>query len=68
MAIVSLDWNALVTERDALRAEVERMRAVVEAAREFMSVCEDWVACGTWESYVALRRALSALDAAKEGT
>ena len=53
-------------ERDALRTEVERMRAVVKAARDFKSVCEDWVQCDDWESYVALRRALSALDAAYE--
>jgi len=40
MAVVSLDWNALIAERDALRAEVERMHAVVEAAREIESACD----------------------------
>ena len=65
MAIVSLDWNALVTERDALRAEVERMHAVVEAARKFIAVAFDYSDQERW--WAGHNALAAALDAAKEG-
>jgi len=60
------DRYRILSERDALRAEVERMRAVVEAAREFRTVCDDWVDTTGWESGDKLDAALAALDG-KEG-
>ena len=68
--------RALTTERDALRAEVERMRAVVEAAREIDSACDrdepryvpcrdssgSGALCRACRVDVALAAALAALD------
>ena len=56
----------IAVERDALRAEVERMRAVVEAARVVFDELDCRGECSISKKY-DLEMALAALDAAKEG-
>lgn len=62
-----LCWRDVIVDADGhaawcCNACALKLHAVVEAAREFKSVCEDWVQCDGWDSYGALSRALAALQ------